>query len=576
MRSRILVCDPLNEAGLAILRGAAEVDCRYSLAPEALQAIIGEYEAVVVHHHTRITGQMIEYGFNLRAIGCAGDRLDNVNVSAARALGVEVCHSPGTGSVAAAEHTLALLLSLSGMVSGGVGLAGKTLGLIGFGQAGRQVAKRALAFDMRVIVNQPRLTPELALEAGVEPFDLVELLQTADFVSLHVPMKAETETLIGAAELQQMKPTACLLNTAHTGLVDETALLSALNSQRLAGAAVPAFEPGQSDVEVAAQAFSAAEMAQLLRRHARVLTVPPAVTQSSDRAREAAVAVAHQVVDVLRRKRPSETLSLEVAPMDQVMPHEQIDEKRVARLMKGLAEDQKLVNPPLAAHWHGRYIILDGATRFTALQRLGYPYVILQVVNPDREGFALHTWYHAIASERPAAELFAQLQSLPGLVLTPTAADHAQTALTERNALCYFVGRDGATYLVEAKSGFDRLAVMNEVVRTYSQWGVVERTLLTDLPRLLGLFPKMAAVAVFPQFTPDTVFEVASRGELLPAGLTRFVIPGRILRVNADLARLKQEEPLAAKRAWFNQFLADKLARSRLRYYQEPVILLDE
>jgi hypothetical protein len=96
------------------------------------------------------------------------------------------------------------------------------------------------------------------------------------------------------------------------------------------------------------------------------------------------------------------------------------------------------------------------------------------------------------------------------------------------------------------------------------------------MPRLLGQFPEMTAVAIFPQFEPQTVFKVASQGNLLPAGLTRFVIPGRILRLNADLERLKKEEPLPAKRAWFNDFLEEKLARSRMRYYQEPVILLDE
>jgi hypothetical protein len=117
---------------------------------------------------------------------------------------------------------------------------------------------------------------------------------------------------------------------------------------------------------------------------------------------------------------------------------------------------------------------------------------------------------------------------------------------------------------------------MNELVASYTAWGQIERTLLTDLSRLLAQFPQMTAVAIFPQFKPETVFNVASSGELLPAGLTRFIIPGRILRLNADLERLKRDEPFAEKRAWFNHFLEEKLARSRLRYYQEPVILLDE
>ena len=117
---------------------------------------------------------------------------------------------------------------------------------------------------------------------------------------------------------------------------------------------------------------------------------------------------------------------------------------------------------------------------------------------------------------------------------------------------------------------------MNAIVDTYNAWGSVERTLLTDVDGLLAQFPRLVAVAVFPQFAPADVFDAAARGDLLPAGLTRFVIPGRILRLNADLERLKRDEPLAEKRAWFNDFLGGKLSRSRLRYYQEPVVLLDE
>jgi hypothetical protein len=198
------------------------------------------------------------------------------------------------------------------------------------------------------------------------------------------------------------------------------------------------------------------------------------------------------------------------------------------------------------------------------------------VARPDREGFELHTWYHAISSSQPFSDLYNHLQSIKGLVLSPLSDDQLRTAFRQPEALCYFLDRDSQATLAQVASGADRLAVMNALVSRYTNWGSVERTLLTDLPRLLGQFPEMTAVAIFPQFEPETVFEVASRGDLLPAGLTRFVIPGRILRLNADLERLKKEEPLPAKRAWFNDFLEEKLARSRMRYYQEPVILLDE
>jgi hypothetical protein len=308
-----------------------------------------------------------------------------------------------------------------------------------------------------------------------------------------------------------------------------------------------------------------------------VITAPHVTTIIGNRQRDAAVAVARQVADALRANQAKETLSLELVPIEQVMPHEQIDDKRVTRLMARLEEDGRLVNPPVTTYWDGRYIVLDGATRFTAFERLGYPHLIVQVVQPDQEGFALHTWYHAISNEQATfADLLARLQAINGLVLTSLPTSEIQSTFKQESTLCYFLDRQGNATLAQAADGSNRLEVMNALVVAYTEWGTVERTLLTDLPRLLGQFPYMTAVAIFPQFKPETVFDVASRGELLPAGLTRFVIPGRILRLNADLARLKKDEPLAAKRAWFNQFLEEKLARSRLRYYQEPVILLDE
>jgi hypothetical protein len=250
--------------------------------------------------------------------------------------------------------------------------------------------------------------------------------------------------------------------------------------------------------------------------------------------------------------------------------------------MERFEEDGRLVNPPITTFWKGRYIILDGATRYSSLQRLGYPHVIVQVVDKDQAGFQLHTWYHAISAEERISlekaydDLMASLKSIDGLRLSALNPDETQHALQRPRALCYLANRQGGLTLAEYAPGASKLAVMNAIVDTYNAWGVVERTLLTDTDRLAAQFPRLVAVAVFPQFSPEDVFDAAAADDLLPAGLTRFVIPGRILRLNADLERLKRDEPLAAKRAWFNDFLAGKLARSRLRVYQEPVTLLDE
>ncbi len=565
---RILVCDAIDQAGLDILAGVGDLELRPDISREELLANIGEYQALVVGRARRITGQMLEYAFNLRAVACASSHLDHIDVSAARDLGIAVFNAPGGNAVAIAENTMAHLLQLAARFADGR-FAGKTLGLVGFGSVGQQVARRAQAFDVRLMANQPRLTPELAMSAGVEAADLHDLLRQSDFVSLHVPFKKETETLIGAAELALMRPTACLIHTGHTDLVDDAALLDALEHGRLAGAVLPALPPNLREDDVPPETAR-------LRRHPRVIVSPHVTTILDHRQRDAAIHVARKLADLLKTKQANESLSLELVPVEQVIPHEQIDEKRVARLMDRLAEDGRLVNPPVTIFWQGRYIVLDGATRSTAFKRLGYPHLIVQVVRPEQQDFELHTWYHAISSPHSFAALQEHLRAVKGLTLSPLPMEAIQTAFQQPHALCYFLGRDGSAMLAHAAPNADRLAVMNGLVAAYTAWGEVERTLLTDLSRLLAQFPQMTAVAVFPQFKPADVFDAASQGNLLPAGLTRFVIPGRILRLNANLERLKRDEPLPAKRAWFNQFLEEKLARSRLRYYQEPVILLDE
>ena len=568
--ARILTCVPLAGAALEALAATGRVDFLPDADEETLIGRIGDYQALIVGPQQRVNGHVIKYGYNLKAIGTLGGRLSNVDVSAARALGIEVCYAPDRRAVTIAEHTVARLLALAEKLADGR-LSGKTLGLIGFGLVGRLVAQRAAAFDMRILTNQPRLTPELALAPGVEATDLPDLLRQSDFISLHVPFSEETEAIIGAEELALMKRTAMLVNTGHTDLVDDAALLRALHQAAIAGAAVSALPPVVSRPSSAAIA---------LRRHPRVLVSPHVSAVLNDKQRDVALQVVRQVVAAINTRRTSETLNLEIVPVELVVPHEYIDNKRVARLMERLEDDGRLVNPPVTTYWKNRYVILDGATRYSALQRLGYPYAIVQVVDEAQAGFQLHTWYHAISTEGEAPVAFdaleAQLRAIDGLILRPLSPDAARQALEQPAALCYFLARDGRLTLAEAADGTARLAIMNAIVDTYNAWGSVERTLLTDMDGLLAQFPQLVAVAVFPQFAPAEVFDAAARGDLLPAGLTRFVIPGRILRLNADLERLKHDEPLAVKRAWFNDFLGGKLSRSRLRYYQEPVVLLDE
>ncbi len=345
-------------------------------------------------------------------------------------------------------------------------------------------------------------------------------------------------------------------------------MLAALEHGRLAGAALfihPSEIPETVDTATI-----------LVRQHSHVLTIPYQTTIIDRNHDEAVYEISEQIADLLTAEQASSLLSLQVVPLAKVSPHEEVDDKRVSQLMTAIETNPRLIDPPIATYWNGRYVILDGATRFTAFKRLGFAHMIFQIVDAAQESFTLDTWYHAISSDQPFADLLTHLQQLDGIFFQELSPDETLSVFQDEAALCYILDCNGRITLAKAASEAVYLAVMNNLVANYTAWGSVERTLLTDLPRLKEQFPQLTAVAIFPPFAPKTVFDVASKGGFVPAGLTRFIIPGRILRLNIDLDRLKKSDTLAAKRRWFKKYLTDRLTSSRLRYYQEPVVLLDD
>ncbi len=252
---KIVVADPISEQGLALLRaGGWEV---VTPAKDALAAALVEADALIVRSATRVTADLIERAPKLRVVGRAGVGVDNIALDAATRRGVLVMNTPGGNAVSVAEHTLALLLSLARRVpqlsaaihagrwekSGAAGteLRGKTLGLVGLGRVGSEVARRAIAFEMRVVAYDPYVSESAARDAQVNLVSLAELLAQSDYVSLHTALSAATEKLINAAALAQCKRGAALINTARGELVDEVALADALRSGQLSGAALDVF-----------------------------------------------------------------------------------------------------------------------------------------------------------------------------------------------------------------------------------------------------------------------------------------------------------------------------------------------
>lgn len=254
---KILVADSIAKEGIDYLHQYADVVARPKLEIDELKAIIADCDALVVRSQTHVPAEVIEAGKQLKVIGRAGVGLDNIDVAAATRRGIVVVNAPNANTVSAAEHTIALMLALARNIpqannqlkSGvwerekllGTELRGKTLGVVGLGNVGSEVTKRAQAFEMHVIACDPFISPLYASNLKVELVSLEQLLERADFVTLHAPLTAATRKLIGAAELAKLKPSARIINCARGGLIDEEAVAEAVREGKIAGAAFDVF-----------------------------------------------------------------------------------------------------------------------------------------------------------------------------------------------------------------------------------------------------------------------------------------------------------------------------------------------
>ncbi|MGH3045057.1 MAG: hydroxyacid dehydrogenase, partial [Gaiellaceae bacterium] len=252
---KVLVREPIAEAGIELLRKKFDVDVS---TDGDLNERIGEYDAIIIRSGTQVTADLIARAERLKVIGRAGVGVDNVDLAAASKAGILVANAPQSTVISAAEHTMGLLLALTRQIPqahgalkesrwersrfGGIELADKTLGLVGFGRIGQQVARRARGFEMRVLAHDPYVAPERFRELGAEQAESLEaLFAEADFVSLHATLTTDTRGLIGAKEIAQMRDGVRVVNVARGELIDEAALVEGLTSGKVAGAAIDVF-----------------------------------------------------------------------------------------------------------------------------------------------------------------------------------------------------------------------------------------------------------------------------------------------------------------------------------------------
>ena len=314
---RVLVSDPLANEGLELLRSQGDVDVKLRMDPQELLSIIGEYDALVVRSETRVTAEVIDAGRRLQVVGRAGVGVDNIDVDAATRRGIPVVNAPTGNTVAAAEHTIAMMLSLARNIPQaheslrrgewtrsaftGVEVRNRVLGVIGLGKVGTEVAHRARGLQMRVLGHDPFVSPEHASMLGIELADLERIFTEADFICLHTPLTESTRGVIGEKAISMMKPNVRILNVARGELVDEEALLSAIQDGRIAGAALDVFstEPPHGSP---------------LLEEGRIVVTPHLGASTQEAQAEVAREVAEQVIAVLEGRSAMYTVNAPFVP----------------------------------------------------------------------------------------------------------------------------------------------------------------------------------------------------------------------------------------------------------------------
>jgi len=302
---KILITDGLDESGQSILRASASVDDRKDISADDLLKAIPEYDALIVRGRTKVTASVISAASRLKVIGRAGVGVDNIDLEAAKKHNITVVNAPTSTSLAVAELTFGLLLAMAreipradaGMKQGqwlkkeleGVELNGKTLGLIGFGRIGVEVGRRASAFGMNVIAYDPLISEDDIQQRGAEPVSIQDLYAWSDFISLHLPLNVQTRDLIGPLAFSQMKDGVRIMCAARGGIIDESALLNALNSGKVAGAALDVFgqePPGLTETV----------------SHPRVIATPHIGAQTAEAQSRASEDIANEVLSALNNK----------------------------------------------------------------------------------------------------------------------------------------------------------------------------------------------------------------------------------------------------------------------------------
>ena len=341
----ILAVDGIANEGIELLKKNFSVEIRDKISHEELLEIIPQFDALIVRSASKITADVLERAQNLKIIGRAGVGVDNIDVQAATERGIIVINSPDGNTIAATEHTFAMMLAVSRNIPQanqimhengwdrkkfvGVELRNKILGVIGLGKIGAGVAKRAQSFEMNVVAYDPFVSAERAKNLGVELVNLEELIKIADFITVHMPLTNSTRNMISISQMRMMKPTVRLINCARGGIINENDLVTALNDKIIAGAAIDVFENEPLDENSPLRTLKNI----ILTPHLGASTVEAQIGVSVD--------VAKGIIDALNNKPVATAVNLPHIPshvLEKLTPYLDLAE-RLGRTVIGMSKD---------------------------------------------------------------------------------------------------------------------------------------------------------------------------------------------------------------------------------------------
>ncbi|MEK0314167.1 phosphoglycerate dehydrogenase [Cohnella sp. 56] len=319
---KVLVSDPISDLGISLLVEASDIsiDKKTGLSEDELVAIIGEYDALLVRSQTRVTDRIMTAGKQLKVIGRAGVGVDNIDLDAATKRGIVVINAPDGNTITTCEHTFAMMMALARHIPQayaktiggqwdrksfvGVELRNKTLGVLGMGRIGSEVAARAKAFGMKVLGYDPFLTEERADKLGVTLASVDDVVRGADFITVHTPLTPETRHMIGRAQFEVIKPGVRIVNCARGGIIDEQALIEAIDAGRVAGAAFDVFE---EEPPAADHPFL---------KHPKVIVTPHLGASTVEAQENVAIDVSEQLLHILRGEPYKNAVNMPPVPGD--------------------------------------------------------------------------------------------------------------------------------------------------------------------------------------------------------------------------------------------------------------------